>query len=308
MGTTTNNILMIRPANFGFNAQTAENNAFQSDDRNETPAEIAKQAQKEFDAMVETLRSKGVNIIVVEDTDTPKKPDAIFPNNWVSFHVNGAVLTYPMYAPNRRIERREDIIETIGKSFDVKRRYTFEHYEEDEMYLEGTGSMLFDRDNKIVYACLSQRTDARLLDKFCVLVEYQRVVFHSVDRNGLPIYHTNVMMALGEDFAVLCRESIRSEEELKELEAVLENTGKEIVDISYDQMESFAGNMLQVRNDSGQTFLVMSKAAYNSLTAKQIEALSSKTELLPIDISTIEYYGGGSVRCMMAEIFLQEKM
>lgn len=308
MGTTTNNILMIRPAHFGFNSQTAGNNAFQSDDKDESAKDISNKAQVEFDNMVSILRSKGVNIVVINDTDSPEKPDAVFPNNWVSFHINGAVLTYPMFAPNRRIERREEILEEIGESFNVSRRYTFEHYEEDDLFLEGTGSMLFDRDHKIVYACLSQRTDARLIDKFCVLVEYNRVVFHSVDRNGMPIYHTNVMMALGEDFAVLCKESIQNPDELKELEEVLEKTGKEIVDISYDQMESFAGNMLQVRNESGQTFLVMSKTAYNSLTTKQLELLSAKTELLPIDISTIEYYGGGSVRCMMAEIFLQKKI
>jgi len=299
---------MIRPANFGFNDQTAGNNAFQSDDKGESSKDISNKAQVEFDNMVEILRSKGVSIIVIDDTQSPEKPDAIFPNNWISFHVNGAVLTYPMFAPNRRIERREDIIDTIGETFDVKRRYTFEHYEEDEMYLEGTGSMLFDRDHKIVYACLSQRTDARLLDKFCVLVEYQRMVFHAVDRNGLPIYHTNVMMALGEDFAVLCKESIKNPDEMKELEEVLERTGKEIIDISYDQLESFAGNMLQVRNDTGQTFLVMSMSAHDSLTESQIEALSAKTQIVPIDISTIEYYGGGSVRCMMAEVFLPKKM
>jgi len=308
MSTTTNNILMIRPAHFGFNTQTAGNNAFQSDDKGESATNIAKKAKEEFDEMVNILRSNGVNIIVIEDTDLPEKPDAVFPNNWVSFHVNGAVITYPMFAPNRRIERREDIIDEIGKAFDVKRRYTFEHYEEEDMFLEGTGSMLFDRDHKIVYACLSQRTDARLIDKFCVLVEYERVVFHAVDRNGMPIYHTNVMMALGEDFAVLCRESIQNPDELKELEEVLAHTGKEIVDISYDQMGAFAGNMLQVRNETGQTFLVMSQSAYDSLNESQIDLLSSKTQLLPIDISTIEYYGGGSVRCMMAEVFLPKKL
>ncbi|MDF1697775.1 MAG: arginine deiminase-related protein [Saprospiraceae bacterium] len=307
MSTTTNSILMIRPAHFGFNAQTAGNNAFQSNDKGESAKEIAKKGQIEFDAMVEILRSKGIHIIVIEDTDSPSKPDAIFPNNWISFHTNGAVLTYPMFAPNRRIERREDIIEKVGEIFDVKRRYTFEHYEEEEMYLEGTGSMLFDRDHKIVYACLSQRTDARLLDKFCVLVEYRREVFHAVDRNGLPIYHTNVMMALGEDFAVLCKASIQDKDELKALSKVLENTGKEIIDISYDQMAAFAGNMLQVRNNEGKTYLVMSQTAYDSLNQDQIETLSGKTEILPIDISTIEYYGGGSVRCMMAEIFLPSK-
>lgn len=307
MSTTTNTILMIRPANFRFNTQTAENNAFQSDDKDESNAEISWQARSEFDDMVSVLRSKGINIIVIEDTPSPAKPDAIFPNNWISFHENGAVLTYPMFAPNRRIERREEIIEKIAETHQVERRYTFEHYEEDDMFLEGTGSMLFDRDNKVVYACLSQRTDARLIDKFCVLVQYQRMVFHATDRDGIPIYHTNVMMALGEDFAVLCKETIRNPNELKELEEILERTNKEIIGISYDQLEAFAGNMLQVRNDTGQTFLVMSQSAYDSLNEGQIEALSAKTQLLPIDISTIEYYGGGSVRCMMAEVFLPKK-
>lgn len=307
MSTTTNNILMIRPANFGFNAQTAGNNAFQSNDRGQSAEDISKEATAEFDSMVAVLRDNGVNVIVVEDTSEPVKPDAIFPNNWISFHKNGAVITYPMYAPNRRIERREDVVEGLAKTFEVDRRYTFDHYEEDEMFLEGTGSMLFDRENRIVYACLSQRTDARLIDKFCVLVDYQRVVFHSVDRQGMPIYHTNVMMALGEDFVVLCKDSIKSSDELEELEQKLAETGKEIVDISFDQMEAFAGNMLQVRNDTGQTFLVMSQTAYDSLEEAQVQALSAKTTLLPIDISTIEYYGGGSVRCMMAEVFLPKK-
>lgn len=307
MGHTTDTIMMVRPANFGFNAETAENNAFQSNDRGESKDNIAKQARDEFDAMVMTLRSKGVDVIVVEDTDEPKKPDAIFPNNWISFHRNGAVVTYPMFAENRRIERREDIIDDLKERFIVDRRYTFEHYEEDGLYLEGTGSMLFDRDRNIMYACLSDRTDPQIIDKFCVLMGSERVVFHAVDRNGDAIYHTNVMMALGEDFAVLCKDSIAKKDELEELLSKLESTGKEVVDISFDQMEAFAGNMLQVRNSAGDTFLVMSQTAFKSLNEEQIEKLSSKTNLLPIIIDTIEYYGGGSVRCMMAEVFLPKK-
>lgn len=301
---TTSNIMMVRPASFGFNSQTAGNNSFQSNDKEESQKDIRLQAQVEFDAMVDILRSKGVNVIVIEDTASPEKPDAVFPNNWISFHKNGAVVTYPMFAPNRRIERREDIIDELAKTFQVDRRYTFEHYEEDNIFLEGTGSMLFDRDNNIAYACLSQRTDPQLLDKFCVLMGSRKVSFYSLDRKGDPIYHTNVMMALGEDFAVLCTESIRKQEELDHVLAVLKETGKEVIDISYDQVESFAGNMLQVKNDEGDTFLVMSQTAFNSLTEDQKEALSSKTNLLPICIDTIEYYGGGSVRCMMAEVFL----
>ncbi|MFT4535339.1 MAG: hypothetical protein ACJA1A_003439 [Saprospiraceae bacterium] len=307
MAHTTDTIMMVRPANFGFNAETAENNAFQSNDRGESKQEIANQARDEFDEMVKILRSKGVDIIVVDDTDEPKKPDAIFPNNWISFHDNGAVVTYPMFAQNRRIERREEIIDDLKGSFNIERRYTFEHYEADGMYLEGTGSMLFDRDRNIMYACLSERTDPQIIDKFCVLMGSERVVFHSVDRNGEAIYHTNVMMALGEDFAVLCSASIPKKDELDHLLNRLEETGKEIIDITFDQMEAFAGNMLQVRNSSGDTFLVLSQNAYNSLDEKQIETLSAKTSLLPINIDTIEYYGGGSVRCMMAEVFLPRK-
>jgi len=307
MSQTTSQILMIRPANFGFNAQTAENNAFQSNSKSESSEDIAAKARAEFDNMVEQLRSKGIHINVVEDTNEPTKPDAIFPNNWISFHEDGAVITYPMYAPNRRIERREEIIKDLGEKFNLGRRYTFEHYEGDDMFLEGTGSMLFDRERNIVYACLSQRTDPQLLDKFCVLTNSRKVAFHSVDRQGDPIYHTNVMMALGEDFAVLCTASIQREEELTALLSTLEDTEKEVVDITYNQMEQFAGNMLQVRNDIGETFLVLSQAAYDSLDEGQIETLSAKTSLLPIDISTIEYYGGGSVRCMMAEVFLPLK-
>lgn len=307
MPQTTSNIMMVRPANFAFNPQTADNNSFQSNSKDESVKDVGEKAKVEFDAMVSTLRDNGINVIVIEDTDEPKKPDAIFPNNWISFHENGAVITYPMFAPNRRIERRADVIDDLSDNFEISRRFTFEHYEDDGLFLEGTGSMLFDREEDIVYACLSERTDVQLLDKFCVLMESRKVVFNAVDRSGEPIYHTNVMMALGEDFAVLCSESIKNEDELKHLKDTLVKTGKEIVEISYLQMENFAGNMLQVRNKDGETFLVMSESAYQSLDEEQINRLSLKTNLLPIDIQTIEYYGGGSVRCMMAEIFLSEK-
>lgn len=300
----TNNIMMIRPANFGYNEETAKNNAFQSTEGKDKVDEIRDKAIQEFDSMVETLRSKGVNVVVVQDTSAPIKPDAIFPNNWISFHEDGALITYPMYAENRRIERREDIIESIGKEFDVKRRYSFENYEDDNLFLEGTGSMIFDRPNKIVYACLSQRTDIQILDKWCVLTGFTKVAFDSTDRNDNPIYHTNVMMALGEDFCVLVEESIKKPNELAEVRKSLTDTGKTIVPISIQQMEQFAGNMLQVCNSTGDKYLVMSKCAYNSLNEKQLKTLGELTNILPIDIETIEYFGGGSVRCMMAEIFL----
>ena len=304
----TNNIMMIRPANFGFNEQTATNNAFQSKDVISDAASLKEVAIKEFDNMVAILRSKGINVMVVEDTVLPVKPDAVFPNNWISLHENGTLITYPMYAPNRRIERREDIIEQIEASFKVKNRYSFEFYEdEDELFLEGTGSMIFDRPNEIVYACLSQRTDATLIDKFNVLMGTSSIVFKSVDRHGLEIYHTNVMMALGEDFVVICMESIPDEDSRKDLLKSFERTGKEVIEITYDQMESFAGNMLEVISNDGTRYLAMSQTAYNALNKDQKERLSEKTNLLPIPIDNIEKFGGGSVRCMMAEVFLPER-
>jgi len=304
----TNYIMMIRPANFGFNEQTAANNAFQSKDVINDAQSLKEVARTEFDNMVATLEAKDINVMVIEDTETPVKPDAVFPNNWISFHRNGTLITYPMYAPNRRIERREDIIEQIGKRFNIKNRYSFEFYEdEDKLYLEGTGSMIFDRQNDIVYACLSQRTDATLIDKFNVLMGTRSMVFKSVDRQGLEIYHTNVMMALGEDFVVICMESIPDEDSKKALINIFERTEKEIIEISYDQMESFAGNMLEVKSNDDIRYLAMSQTAYHSLNEDQKERLSQKTNLLPIAIDNIEKYGGGSVRCMMAEVFLPLK-
>lgn len=304
MAQITNQIMMVRPAQFRFNTQTAENNAFQSQEEDLSRKELSQKAVEEFDQMVETLRSKGIVVHVIQDTDEPVKPDAVFPNNWISFHENGAVITYPMYAPNRRVERREEIIEYIADHYDVQKRYAFEQYEDKDMFLEGTGSMLLDRDHEITYACISDRTDVRLLDKFCVLTGYTKVAFHSVDQNGDPIYHTNVMMALGKDFCVLVKESIHDEQELQLLLTSLEKTGKKVIDINYDQMSSFAGNMLQVRNEEGDDYLVMSQSAYDSLEIEQKAELAKLTTLLPIDITTIENTGGGSVRCMMAEIFL----
>lgn len=304
MSQVTDTIMMIRPASFGFNEQTAKNNVFQSEDSTLSQEQISAKAIEEFDKMVEILRSKDIKVIVIQDTEEPKKPDAIFPNNWISFHANGSVITYPMYAPNRRIERREDIIEQLGKEFDIEKRYSFEHYESEDMFLEGTGSMLLDRENKIVYACLSERTDIRLVDKFCVLTGYSKVTFNAVDRNQKPIYHTNVMMALAEDFCVVVLDSITDEAERSKLLISLERTGKEIIDISHYQMEAYAGNMLQVKNENGNTYMVLSKSAYDSLNAGQVKRLETMTDLLPIDIETIETIGGGSVRCMMAEVFL----
>ncbi len=302
----TDKIMMIRPASFQFNEETAANNSFQTEGDYDNEMIKAK-AIEEFDEMVSTLRSKGITVEVIQDTATPVKPDAIFPNNWISFHKDGTVITYPMYAENRRIERREDIIDTLGEKYKVEKRYTFDYYEEENRFLEGTGSMLFDREHNIVYACLSPRTDIVILEKYSVLMGAKKIAFRSVDREGEDIYHTNVMMALGVDFCVICLDSIKNEVEKKEVVESLEATGKKIIEISYDQMEHFAGNMLQVANAEGERYLVLSQSAYDSLTKKQLETLSELTNILPIPITTIETLGGGSVRCMMAEVFLPIK-
>jgi hypothetical protein len=305
----TSHIMMIRPANFGFNEQTAANNAFQSTDTIKDAAALKNIAKEEFDQMVKLLTSKGIDVMVIEDTEFPIKPDAVFPNNWISFHENGSLITYPMYAPNRRIERREDIIDTIGTKYKIKNRYSFEFYEDEDepFFLEGTGSMIFDRKYGVVYACISQRTDAVLIDKFNVLMDTESVVFHALDKHGKEIYHTNVMMALGEDFVVICMDSIAKEDSKIQLTKMFEKTGKEIITITVSQMEKFAGNMLEVKNDKGERYLCMSQKAYDALSKDQKQKLEAKTNLLPIAIPNIEKFGGGSVRCMMAEIFLPLK-
>lgn len=300
---------MVRPANFGFNEETAVNNVFQSDEIiNDTEA-LKQVAKAEFDNMVDLLRSKGIDVTVVEDTPIPVKPDAVFPNNWISFHANGALITYPMFAKNRRIERREDIIAQVEQKFEIKNRYGFEFYEDESepIFLEGTGSMIFDRTHGIVYACVSERTSPVLLDKFNMLMSMESCLFTAVDRSGSEIYHTNVMMALGEDFVVICLESVHDEQSRKELVQFFQRTGKEIVEISFEQMESFAGNMLEVVGNDGQRYLCMSQSAFDSLNDEQKKRLSAKTNLLPISIPNIEKFGGGSVRCMMAEVFLPLK-
>jgi len=301
---TTSNILMIRPANFGFNEETAENNSFQTRAKILTPYEIKIRAQSEFDTMVLNLQTNGINVIVVDDTNTPIKPDAVFPNNWITFHEDGTVMTYPMFSPKRRLERRDDVITQIKKDFTVTGTYRLEHFEEKDQILEGTGSMILDRVNKICYACTSPRTDDNLLDIFCNLFGYEKAVFESVDTNGDDIYHTNVMMALGEDFVVIGMDTVNNEEQKSMLLENFKQTNKEVIEITFEQILSFAGNMLQVRNDKDETFLVMSQQAFESLTDEQIQKIERYTNILYSDIEAIETLGGGSARCMMAEVFL----
>ena len=304
---TTRHILMIRPANFGFNEETAANNAFQSRDGRLSPDDIRKKAEEEFDTFVDTLRAAGVHVIVAQDSAKPVKPDAIFPNNWATFHQEGFVVTYPMFAPSRRRERRRQVIDTVLKEgFRSERRINLEFNEKLDRFLEGTGSIIFDHQHRLAYACLSPRTDAGLLDDLCRTLDYTPVVFHARDGKGQDIYHTNVMMALGETFVVVCMATVTDPEEHARLERSFRDTGKEIVDISLDQMNAFAGNMLQVRNDRDETLLVMSEQAFRALDDVQKNTLQRHTRLLHSPIDTIETYGGGSARCMMAEVFLPE--
>ncbi len=304
---TTRHILMVRPANFAFNEETAANNAFQTPAAASQAAEIGEKALQEFDAFVDKLRKSGVHVVVARDSALPKKPDAVFPNNWVTFHQEGFVITYPMYAATRRPERRRQVIDAVlQEGFRSDRRVNFEFNEKLHRFLEGTGSIIFDHQNRLAYACLSPRTDAGLLEELCKGIEYQPVVFHAVDAARQDIYHTNVMMALGETFVVICLDSVRDAKERAMLVRKFEETGKEIVEISLDQMNAFAGNMLQVRNNREETLLVMSEQAFRALTPAQIETLEKHTRLLHSPLDTIETYGGGSARCMMAEIFLPE--
>ncbi|MCB9297783.1 MAG: amidinotransferase [Lewinellaceae bacterium] len=298
---------MVRPAHFGYNPETAVNNAFQTMDESLAPKEVRRQAAEEFDAFVGKLRSVGVDVIVVEDTDIPAKPDSVFPNNWVTFHEDGRVVTYPMNAPTRRLERREDVLELLAGRFELGSHLRFEHYEEMDMYLEGTGSLILDRPNRIAYACLSPRTNEHLLDDFCDKFGYEKMAFIAVDGNGQEIYHTNVMMALGETFVVVCLDSVRATGERERLLGKFAATGKEVIEISLDQMMAFAGNMLQVRSQDGTPYLVMSEQAFQSLRPEQVQQIEKHTKILYSPLYVIEKYGGGSARCMMAEVFLPEK-
>lgn len=294
---------MVRPSNFGFNEQTAENNSFQDATSARDDQQIKEDAIREFDNFVNTLREQQIEVVVVNDTPSPIKPDAIFPNNWFTTHDNGTIILYPMFAKNRQQERRLDVVEKLNKQFGFNKLIDFSSEENKNRILEGTGSMILDRVNKIVYACLSPRTNNDLLDDYCKRIGYQKVAFTAVDDNSDEIYHTNVMMALGVDFVVICLDAVKNMQERAALINSFEETDKKVIEITTEQMNKFAGNMLQVQNKENDNFLVMSKTAYNSLTPSQIEIIEELTNILPVNINTIEQYGGGSARCMMAEVF-----
>ena len=300
-------ILMIRPAQFRMNEQTAVNNYFQSQ-TGLTPKEVVTKAQQEFDAYVAVLRSKGVQVTVVQDTEDPDTPDALFPNNWVSFHSDGTVVLYPMFAENRRLERREAILEILEEDgFLISEVMDYTAAEKENIFLEGTGSLLLDRVNKKAYCALSVRAHEDLFIEFCEDFEYTPVIFNALQTVGdkrLPIYHTNVMMCLAESFAVICLDCIEDKKERKNVLSHLKADGKEVIAISEAQMHAFAGNMLQLLGSNDTPYLVMSTTAYQSLTKEQLSKIQAHCEIIHSDLHTIETAGGGSARCMMAEVFL----
>lgn len=308
MRQATNTILMIRPVAFRMNEQTAVNNYYQKVLDNLSSKDANKKAQGEFDAFVEKLRAVGVNVIVVEDTHLPDTPDSIFPNNWISFHDNGEVVLYPMFAENRRAERREDILDIIEEQgFVIENVNDYTLAEEADVFLEGTGSIVLDRINGKAYCALSPRADEELFIEFCEDMDLGPVIFkayQTVNGKRELIYHTNVMMAISEHFAIICADCIDDKQERKMVLDSLKADGKEIILISEDQVNNFAGNMLEVKGADNKSYLVMSAAAHQSLKPAQIAAIEKHAEILSSSLDVIEACGGGSARCMMAEVFL----
>ena len=301
---------MIEPIAFKFNKQTASNNYFQKKNDSLTNDQVQANALVEFKALVRKLEEKGVSVLVFKDNDDLNTPDAIFPNNWISFHENKSVVLYPLYAKNRRYERRIDIIDSLRKehNFSISKILDYSEFEDNAQFLEGTGSLMLDRENKICYACLSERTNKELVLKFCKDFSFTPILFNAfqtVNKERLKIYHTNVIMNIGITYAVVCFDAIDKVDEKEMVRDQLLKSGKDIIEINESQLDQFAGNMLQVMGD--QPYLVMSLTAYNSLSKEQISRLESHNPIIHSNLSTVENYGGGSARCMMAEIFLPTK-
>lgn len=308
MKQTTSTILMVRPTSFRANEQTAVNNHYQKNIDDVSQESLQFKARQEFDDFVEKLRDVGVNVVVFNSTDRLDTPDSHFPNNWVSFHEDGTVGLYPMFAQNRRLERRDAVLELLeSEGFKIENIVDYTSAEEEDVFLEGTGSLLLDRVNRKAYCALSQRADESLFIEFCEDFEFTPVVFtanQTVNNKRVPIYHTNVMMCLGQDFSVICLSSIDDKKERKNVIKHLKEDGKEIIDITEEQVNHFAGNMLEVKGKDNKRYLVMSQDAYDSLTSSQISRLEKYCMLLSSSLETIEACGGGSARCMMAEVFL----
>jgi len=310
MSQITNTVLMIRPVQFRMNEQTSVNNYYQKDLENALPEAVNKMAVKEFDAMVKKLKKAGIKVIVVKDTKEFDTPDSIFPNNWISFHANGTIGLYPMFAENRRLERKESVLEAVeAEGFIVKNVVDYTAAETDSLFLEGTGSILLDRVNNKAYCAISDRADEELFIEFCEDFEYTPVVFsayQTVNDKRKKIYHTNVMMSIGDKFAVLCPASIDDKKERKSLIKHLQDDGKKVIEISEDQVNSFVGNMLQLKGFDDTSYLAMSESALNSLRPAQVQLIESYATIISSPLDTIESCGGGSARCMMAEVFLPQ--
>lgn len=297
---TTSKILMVRPFRFAFNEETAQNNFFQQEGKS---GSVAVKALEEFDAFVNQLRSKDVDVTIIQDTPEPWTPDSVFPNNWFSSHISGELVLYPMFAENRRQERKREVLDLLTRKMNHRKVIDLTHWEKEDEFLEGTGSMVFDRDKQTAYCCRSPRTSEKVLADFCARMNYDAVVFDATDKNGNLIYHTNVMMAVGNQVAIVCLESVKDDNERQKVVSRLTSAGKIIVDISLDQVARFAGNMLEVKSRNGQPIMVMSASARNALTAVQETIISTYNTILSAPLSTIETNGGGSARCMLAEIF-----
>ena len=309
MKQSTNSILMIRPNNFGYNEETALDNHYQNQGSLEMNSN--ENAQKEFDNMVFNLRQNGISVYVFQDDDINYTPDSIFPNNWISFHENGDIGLYPMYAENRRLERRPEVIKFLeDEGFNIDNIVDYSSAESENKFLEGTGSMILDRENRIAYCSISKRSNEDLFIEFCEDFEFTPVLFNSYQSVGdkrLPIYHTNVMMCVATNYVVICLDSIDDKKQRKNVSNFINESGKKLIEISENQVESFAGNMLELLNDKGDSILVMSKSAENSLSEIQKNSIKKYSKIISSNINTIEICGGGSARCMMAEIFLPKK-
>ena len=307
---TSSSLIMIRPKHFNYNIETAGNNFFQKRIDKMSKRQIKKKSVTEFNQLVKVLKENDVEIDVYDDRDDIITTDSIFPNNWFSLHTDGNLYLYPMFSKNRRKERREDIIKDLQKRYRVKNIIDLTSYEKENKFLEGTGSMVFDRKNKMCYASISERTDKTLIEIVCDSLGYQKKLFtsyQSINNRRQLIYHTNVIMNIAEDYAIICLDSIDDKRDRNMVVNSLINSGKKVIEISEDQLNNFAGNMLQVKNKRGEKLLVMSKCAYKSLQFSQLELIESFNKIIYSDLDTIETLGGGSARCMLAENFLEKK-
>jgi hypothetical protein len=302
----TSNVLMVRPISFSYNEETASSNKFQRKVEN-SKADSNQSAQIAFDEFVEQLQLRDINVMVIEDIAYPFTPDSIFPNNWLSMHHSGKVILYPMEAPNRRAERRNDIIENLKSKYAVEELIDLSNFENQNKFLEGTGSLVLDRINRIAYACLSSRTHIEVLEEWERIMNYEMFIFNAQDENGQTIYHTNVVMCMGDTFAVVCLDAIPNVDERFALKQKIESSNKAIIEISSEQMNNFAGNMLLLKNNKEKKFLVMSDKAFLSLDKSQRDNLEDYAEIIHPDLGIIETIGGGSARCMIAEIHLVKK-